>query len=168
MTYIPPKEQLCGLSLNVAELFGKPHIGAHYITNGKVYSLDAYAACTVCGNRATNSHHIVPRGKAKRFALRTEDEDFVLHSPLFAVCGSGTTGCHNDFHGGAKYEIEWHWLTDHFAELWWSGYLLKRFPPHSPELYRFGYWVIRSRITGGTLTFNGVDFCEESSFRGAR
>ena len=168
MTYIPPKEQLGGLSLGVAELFGKPHIGARYLTEGKRYALNEHAACVICGNRATNSHHIIPRGKAKEFILQTENGDFTLHSPLFAVCGSGTTGCHNGFHGGSQYEVRWEWWTIANAEKWWRGEILKKIPPHSQELYNFGFWIVGNKSTGGVLTFDGLDFRESSEFRGAR
>lgn len=169
MSFIPPKDQLCGLSLDVAELFGKPHFEAHYRTrNVKSNTLDESAVCIICGNRADNSHHVVPLGKAKEFILRTENGVFFLRSPLFAVCGSGTTKCHNDFHGGARYSAKWLWHNDRFAEQWWSGEISKKILPHSQELYQFGYWAIRDKFVGKLLTFDGIDFRVQTGFGGAR
>ena len=65
-------------------------------------------------------------------------------SPLFALCGSGTTGCHGKFHDGGL-RAEWVWRTGAAEEAWWSGTMLREYPPHSPDLYMFGYWAITDR-----------------------
>ena len=101
--------QLRGLSIERAELYGKPHVGAHY-TKGTRYER-TQARCCVCGGNATNCHHVIPRGRGQEFALQTPNGLWLLKSPLFAVCGSGTTGCHNGFHGGAFLKAKWVWKS---------------------------------------------------------
>ena len=89
--------QLRGVPKDRAELYGKPHVGARYV--GNRYELAA-ERCGICGRQATNCHHIVPR-RCGDFALVTPRGTWRLRSPLIALCGSGTTGCHDGVHGGA-------------------------------------------------------------------
>ena len=63
----------------------------------------------------------------------------------FCLCGSGTTGCHDKFHGGARLKAEWRWRHPVYEEAWWTGQLLQVYEPHSPELYEYGYWLITDR-----------------------
>lgn len=125
-----------------AELYGKPHLGARY-THDTAYE-PTQARCAVCGRRACNCHHVARRSWGKTFRLVTPNGVWELHSPLFALCGSGTTGCHGKFHDGGLH-AEWVWRTWAAEEAWWSGSLLREFPPHSPDLYEFGYWAITDR-----------------------
>ena len=133
-------KDLDGYSYDKARLFGLPHIGAKYRgdTSGRQYDYTS-DTCAVCGKPATNIHHIVPRGVG---TVYHHPSGFILLSPLIALCGSGTTGCHNGFHGGASLKIRWEWIKPEYEALWWSGELLKRYGEHSKKIYRFGYWVI--------------------------
>ena len=152
MTYVPTMRELCGLDLDTASKFGMPHIGGHY--NGA--GLDTYHrtsdACTICGRPATNLHHDPPRSKGF-FVLQTKWGAFVLRPALIALCGSGTTGCHNDFHGGSRYKARWIWHSDEAAEKWWSGWFLSHgYQPHDPRLFEHGHWEIEDKLTGRLLT----------------
>ncbi len=73
-----------------AELYGKPHLGARY-THDTAYE-PTQARCAVCGRRASNCHHVARRSWGKTFRLVTPNGVWELRSPLFALCGSGTTG----------------------------------------------------------------------------
>ena len=97
-------------------------------------------------------HHVVPRGRGERFDLATPNGTWSLRSPLFALCGSGTTGCHDGFHGGARFVPRWVWDNIQFEQQWWDGQLLKLFPPHHPGLYDYGRWEIEDRETGMIIT----------------
>lgn len=146
MSFIPTQMQLHGLSLRQAELFGKPHIGASYLYDS-VYAnlLDYDAQCTVCGQRACNSHHVVPR-RIKSWTLNTPLGSFKLLSPLFALCGSGTTGCHGEFHGGARYEVEWQWKSEQYQEEWWGGHTLSHIcRPHDKFLFQQGFYLVKDK-----------------------
>lgn len=88
-----------------AELYGKPHLGAHY-THGKAYEALSQRCC-VCGRRAGSVHHVAHRSWGETFRLVTPCGTWDLRSPLFCLCGSGTTGCHDKFHGGARLKAEW-------------------------------------------------------------
>lgn len=157
MSFTPSTKQLCGLSLDVAELYGKPHIGAHYEGKSvKSHKKDEDSTCLVCHRAVQSVHHVPPLSNGHEFVLRTPKGDFHLMPSLFALCGSGTTGCHNDFHGGARFAPEWVWYTDADAEAWWSGDILERFSPHSAMLYAFGFWRIHDRNTGKYFEVNRV------------
>lgn len=126
-----------------AELYGKPHLGARY-THGKAYEpLVPY--CCVCGRRAGSVHHVAHRSLGGTFRLVTPRGTWDLRSPLFCLCGSGTTGCHGKFHGGARLRAEWAWRSTAYEEMWWSGELLQAYGPHSPGLYEYGYWLVTDR-----------------------
>ena len=149
MSYTPPRELLRGMSLQHAELYGKPHIGAHYMgADVKSHKALQGALCAVCGRPATNVHHVSPLSRGKTFRLETQVGNWDLKPALFALCGSGTTGCHNGFHGGARFKAEWVWDNDHEAEEWWSGRLLLMMMPHDPLLYLSGCWEITDLKTG--------------------
>lgn len=137
--YTPDRSLLRGLSLPVAECFGKPHYWAEYLSsapNVKSYRFGRGAPCKVCGHPATNAHHHPPRSKG----LLTIG-DHVLRPTLFALCGDGVRGCHGKIHNGLI-NIEWVWFDDEYAKMWWSGELLKSIEPHSDELYEYGGWKI--------------------------
>lgn len=145
MSYIPPRKALCGLSVDVAELYGKPHIGAFYVgRSADSNRLEDDARCAICVARATNAHHLVPRSKGRTFELAGH----VLRSPLFALCGSGTTGCHDGFHGGARFKARWVWMAPVAAEAWWSGDLLIDLDPHDPALFELGCYRVSDSVTG--------------------
>lgn len=150
------KSQLRGMSKEIAELYGKPHIGARYVGSDRSKAMRyerIYDACFLCGRLATNCHHVVPRGKGQVFTLSTPKGTWRLRSPLFALCGSGTTGCHNGFHGGALYRARWVWDDPTSEEAWWSGELLSELTPHSPGLYLHGRWEIDDGRSGLTIVY---------------
>lgn len=158
--FIPDSHVLAGLPLEVAELFGKPHVGCRY----KGSSVDSHtlidqAKCCVCGKPATNCHHVPQKGmggRNRQFTLSSEWGTFVLSPALLAVCGSGTTGCHNGFHGGARYTPKWVWDMPGADEEWWSGWLLSHgFPPHSERLFMLGHWEIQDKKTQKTIEIRG-------------
>ena len=158
MSFAPERSQLCGLSYEVAECYGKPHINAYYLASGvKSHRAEPDALCAVCRKPAESVHHIPPLSKGRIFLLKTKWGQFVLKPSLFALCGSGTTGCHNGFHGGARYRATWAWDSDEYAEMWWSGEFLKDMRPHSPGLYAYGKWVIHDRRTGKDFEYRGEE-----------
>lgn len=82
-----------------AELYGKPHLGAHY-THGKAYEALS-PRCCVCGRRAGSVHHVAHRSWGEIFRLVTPCGTWDLRSPLFCLCGSGNaSGCHRKAHDG--------------------------------------------------------------------
>ena len=131
-------QQLRGLSYEKASLYGLPHLGVEYTKGGHRLTVDS---CIICGKPATNAHHVIPIRSGKTFH---HPAGFELKSPLFALCGSGTTGCHNAFHGGAKYRARWVWDDELWERLWWNGKLLNEYGEHSPELFKIGAWIIES------------------------
>lgn len=156
MSFAIPQSQLRGLSIPKAELYGKPHVGAHYEGNGvKSHKADEGARCLVCHAQSQSVHHAPPLSVGREFALVTDNGIFVLKPSLFALCGSGTTGCHNGFHGGARFVPEWVWRSDEAACAWWSGELLARMEPHSPELYDYGFWSIHDKVYGFCIEVRG-------------
>ncbi len=144
--------KLQGISYDRAHLFGMPNIGAEYADyrSGSHRLLDS--ECLICGRQATNAHHIVPRSVRKEFFVG----DRKLRSPLFALCGSGTTGCHGEFHGGARYKVMWEWDSEDDEERWWSGELLDLYGPHSESLYMHGKYVIHDRKLDLDIHVRGV------------
>lgn len=156
MTYVPEREQLRGLSLQVAECYGKPHIEAYYSSDSvRSNRLEEDARCSICNRIATNSHHCPPLSKGRTFILATPLGMHVLKPALFAVCGSGTTGCHNGFHGGARFKPDWVWRSDDDAAMWWNGTILNRIPPHSKLLFHHGFWVIHDLAFGTSFEVVG-------------
>lgn len=135
--------QLRGWTKERAELYGKPHLGARY-TGRKRYEL-LQPRCCVCGRRAQSCHHVAHRSWGLEFPMVTPNGTWCLRSALFALCGSGTTGCHDGFHGGARFKAEWRWESEVYEEAWWSGELLREYGPYHPSLYEFGHWVIHDR-----------------------
>lgn len=138
--YVPERNKLQGLSLEVAECYGKPHIGAWYVAkndNINSYRFDHSASCPICGKPVTNAHHCPPKRKGLLFL-----NGHTLKPSLIALCGSGTTGCHGMLHNG-KIKINWKWFNDEYARMWWDGELLEKYEPHSEELYQFGEWEIK-------------------------
>ena len=126
-------------------LYGLPHIHCHYEGKGvNTHKLDEDAACICCGRIATNAHHYPPKGTAP---VRHR-HGYELRPALFAVCGSGTTGCHNGWHGGAQYTAEWIWDSPEDALRWEDGTYLEQCGPHNPQLYLHGYWVITDKKQG--------------------
>lgn len=142
MTYVPPREQLRGLSLECASLYGMPNVGTRYERDDTDSNrLEDGAVCARCGARATNSHHEPPRSKGRSFVLATKMGRFVLKPALIALCGSGTTGCHGLRHSG-RLKIRWEWDSDEIAEKWWSGYWLSHgYHANSVRLFDLGKYV---------------------------
>lgn len=149
---LPSKYQLGGLSYEKAALFGMPHVGAAYHKGG--YKL-TQSYCCICGAPASNCHHVVPRSVRNSFDLITDSDTFSLRSPLFALCGSGTTGCHNGFHGGAWLKARWVWDSQASQNAWWNGLFLRLHKAHSPFLYCFGHWEIENSKTGELIRITG-------------
>lgn len=137
--------QLHGWSYADASLMGMPHVGAVY--RGRANRLEENSSCLICGSPGENAHHAVPKGQGKQmFNLITPVGTFPLRSPLFAVCGSGTTGCHNGFHGGGLYRVRWEWDDPDTERAWWSGALLSDgYAPHDARLWLMGRYVIERR-----------------------
>lgn len=142
MTFTPTMRQLKGLSYDVASLYGMPHLGAYYERDDTdSHKRDVNARCAVCGQRASNAHHEPPRSKGRIFLLDTEWGQFVLKPALFALCGTGTTGCHGKRHE-RRWTVRWEWDSDESAEKWWSGYWLAHgYHPHSKRLFELGRYV---------------------------
>lgn len=134
--------QLQGLSREWAECYGKPNFGAFYAgANAKTHRMEEGARCAICGKPATNVHHYPPLSKGWTFHMPVEDMDIELKPALFALCGSGTTGCHGDFHNG-RFRAVWKWDSDEYEDAWWSGKLLRYLAPHDPRLYGYGCWEL--------------------------
>lgn len=134
--------RLHGWSYDDASLMGMPHVGALY--RGRANRLEEGAACVVCAALATNAHHAVPKGRGKQvFNLATPLGTYPLRSPLLAVCGSGTTGCHDGFHGGARFRVRWEWDSPEHEDGWWGGRLLSQgYVPHDARLWLMGRYVV--------------------------
>lgn len=143
--------QLRGLPLERAELYGKPCVGAEYTDRRGGYRRTSDTCC-VCGRPAQSCHHAAPRSLGKTFTLVTPRGTHELRSALLALCGSGTTGCHDGFHGGARYVARWVWDDEECEREWWCGLLLAIHAPHSPALYGYGRWEIEDRLTGRVAT----------------
>lgn len=140
--YQPTTDALRGFSLPHAELYGKPHLGAHYKSfDAKSHALDDGARCAICGRPATNVHHLGQLKWGRCFSLRTPWGTHTLLPSLMAVCGSGTTGCHGAIHEG-RIRVSWIWSDDLAAQGWWEGELLRAFDAHSSVLYDYGYYLI--------------------------
>lgn len=161
MSYVPSSTQLRGVSYEQAELFGKPHLGCFY-AHDDVHShkREDMALCAICGKPATNAHHEPPLGmggKNRHFVLATKWGQFVLKPALFALCGSGTTGCHGKRHT-RLYRFEWHWDSTKNAKAWWSGKLLKEgMAPHSEKLFELGYYLLIDDIQMTTRKIRGTE-----------
>lgn len=153
------KDRLAGHTMDVAERYGKPHVGAYYKSASvKSHTLaDDYVPCACCGMPATNVHHDPPLRYGHEFPFWSDARrDWIYLKPaLFALCGSGTTGCHDGFHGGARYTIKWVWDYEDAFDDWWGGKLLEILEPHSPGLYQFGHWEIQDKKTGMVIRHYG-------------
>jgi len=145
MTYVPDSWMLRGTPLAVAECYGKPHFLCDYTANG-VNNTRIFqdAPCICCGRQATNAHHWPPKRTCPTFGFHGEK----LRPALFAVCGSGTTGCHDGWHGGARFRALWKWDYDEFAMQWWEGSMLEEHGAHSNALYQFGCWELYDFVNG--------------------
>lgn len=158
MSYTPERRQLHGLSVGIAELYGKPHLHAVYTGSGiGSHRVDDGAMCAICRRPATNAHHVPPRSKGTFTLTAPDGSSWVLRPALFALCGSGTTGCHNGFHGAARFVPEWVWDSDADAEMWWSGEILRCVGPHDEAIYGYGSWAIHDRIMETSYRFRGGD-----------
>lgn len=143
--------KLRGMPLYRAELYGKPHVGAAY-TGSTPRAYERMSAwCAICGRPATCCHHLAPLRSGGRFDLVTDCGTWRLRSALIALCGSGTTGCHDGFHGGARFRARWAWDSAEFEEAWWRGELLAMHGEHDPALYGYGRWIIED-ANGRSIT----------------
>lgn len=126
---------LRGTSYQRASLYGMPHIGC----DGKSIT----GGCTVCGLRATERHHAAPKGTGGRYlTVPTQNGALKLESALLALCH----GCHDRFPPqGFEYSVEWRWYDRESCDAWWSGELLSSgIKPHSPELFAYGFYVVKA------------------------
>lgn len=135
-----PDKHACW-SWSKAELMGLPHTGARYVGSSGRYEL-ASGECCICGANATNAHHVVPLRNGRICRRETPSGFIDVRSPLFAVCGHGTAGCHGEFHSG-RLRAFWVWYTDEGERLWRSGELLQMYGAHAEELFKFGAWQIK-------------------------
>lgn len=140
------QSQLAGLDSRSVELMGKPHLGCHYEREDyRAHKLNEGARCAVCGRVAQDAHHLVPRGHATGFTVNTPLGKFVVLTPLIALCRS----CHDGFHGGARFQVEWVWKDEQYQEEWWSGHTLAHIcRPHDGFLFQEGYYVLTDKKTG--------------------
>ena len=146
------RDQLRGLSVERAECYGKPHVGCRYTGRTARRYERTQGWCCVCGRPAGSCHHVVPIGRGEFFRLVTPKGTWNLRSALLCLCGSGTTGCHDGFHGGAFLKARWVWDDEDCERMWWDGDLLTLMRPHSPQLYLYGRWEITNRRTGEVMT----------------
>lgn len=143
MSYNIPRHLLGGLSVKAASSMGMPHQGAYYLNEtGDAHQVEKGIHCIRCRvNPATNAHHEPPKGLGGQKVLILHGQ--LLRPALHALCGSGTTGCHEQRHAH-KFEIVWEWEKDIYKQAWWEGEFFREgLKPHSPDLYDFGEWVIR-------------------------
>lgn len=166
---IAPKEmtagKLDGLSYERAELFGKPHLGAHYEgrvdyslkypAKRKQHRLNDGAICPFCGGGpASEAHHMVPKGiggGSLVFDFRTEWGEFILLSPLFGLCSK-----HHRFFTEGHLSIRWDWTDADAMAAWWSGSLLAHgYIPHDQRLWEFGRYIVTAKETGREVVFRG-------------
>lgn len=156
-----------------AKLMGLPHIGSAYVA-GWARKRRRYERtseiCEVCGQaRSESTHHIVAVGMGGRQSASViEVEDafcaevdksavqfpgfveskmgkFEVYTPLIAVCGDGTQGCHGKFEAGLL-KVEWQWHDKLCADLWESGWILSHgYEPNSSDLFEFGSYRIFER-----------------------
>ena len=140
-------KRLHGFTVEDAQAYGMPHVGAHYTADDvNRYERDD-DACFICGKPATNTHHHPSKGRATSFTLETPKGRFVSKPALFAVCGSGTTGCHGLIHAG-KVKLKWEWDRPEYQEAWFAGELQSHGAfENSPELYRYGRWKVGDGTT---------------------
>lgn len=146
MTFTPSREQLRGLSVEVASLYGMPHIGCRYTAEDIAATAFSDAMpqrrCACCGRTdgPHNRHHEPPRSKGS-FLMQTPRGRFVLLPALIDLCGSGTQGCHGARHSGLL-RIEWKWNSDEEAAMWWDGTFLSwGLRTHGPWLWEHGRYV---------------------------
>lgn len=161
------------IAVSGSALYGLPHIGATYLPGWKGkkrnYGRVSEICEACCRARATSTHHIVPIGMGGRQSARTifvnpvscdsynaehvQSPEFMatgmgrfeVYTPLIAVCGTGTIGCHGDFEEH-RIGIEWVWRDALCKNLWESGWILSHgYKPNSERLYEFGYYRISGR-----------------------
>lgn len=144
---------LHGIPKPLASLMGMPHVGAYYRKEDyNTQTIEPGARCVLCGRRAIEAHHVVPRGELRGFTLNSQYGRFVLLSPLFAVCRS----CHELFPSGYKLnppviDVEWVWDSKEFETNWWNGYFLSRNPiSNNPELFSCGHYILTDKRNGTT------------------
>ena len=104
-----------GLSYPRASLYGMPHINCD--------PRGISGSCAICGNRATEKHHMAPIGKGNKYLTVLIDDGFVkLESALIALCHE----CHDKFPPqGFDYSVGWYWKDQLSANLFWSGAYLR-------------------------------------------
>ena len=146
-------KQLRGLDSRNAELLGKPSLGAHYEREDYTsHKLDEGAQCVVCGRPATDAHHVVHRKTARGWTMNTPLGKFVLLSPLFALCRE----CHDGFHGGARFKIEWEWKSEAYMDEWWQGHTLAHVCNQGSNfLLQEGEYLLTDKKTGEVRKLGG-------------
>ena len=154
-------------------LMGLPHVGAEYTKgrrNGRRNYERTSDVCAVCDSaRSASTHHIVAVGTGGRQSSRTNEVDwafcgaydeafgcepstdlteFEVLTPLIAVCGDGSSGCHGMFESH-DLSVEWVWDDADCFILWESGWFLSHgYEPHDERLFEFGcYRILRGGET---------------------
>ena len=85
------------------------------------------------------------------FNLRTGWGEFILLSPLFAMCRK-----HHDWFHKGMLRVRWEWDDDEAMASWWSGELLSHgYIPHDPRLFELGHYVVTAKATGKEVEFRG-------------
>ena len=149
----PDASLLQGLSAERAQLYGLPHLGARY--RGERHYRATAERCQLCGRPVGSVHHVAHLKWGRHLRLATPQGTFDLRSPLFALCGHGTSGCHDGFHGGAWLRARWAWDSEGNEAAWWSGELLARYGAHNPALFAYGRWEVENTRTGLVLVRRG-------------
>lgn len=151
-----------------AKLMGLPHIGSAYTGRWRKDKRLGYVriakVCQVCEcARSTSTHHIIPIGMGGRQSgrsitvnvdyCRAYDQRFGVdvdyprtsydvYTPLIALCGSGTQGCHGEFEDGVL-EAIWVWDDELCRDLWEAGWMLFHgYAPNDGRLFEFGHYEI--------------------------
>lgn len=142
-----------GIPRDRADLMGKPSIGAHYEREDyRSHKLDDDARCVICGRRATDAHHVVPRSTVRGYTVDTPLGMFVCLSPLFALCRE----CHHDIHMRARYQIRWEWKAEQYRQEWENGHTLAHIcRPGNSFLFQEGCYIVKDAKTGKEFEVRG-------------
>lgn len=144
--------QLHGFDKDKAECYGKPHILARYTGDDiRRYEHDD-GLCPLCHQRIISNVHHQPGGRHP-FVMYTKRGRFVLKPALFALCGSGITGCHGLIHRH-EIKVKWVWDIPEFKRDWWEGITLSHgYKMHDERLYGQGCW--RFEMDGRVWEYRG-------------
>ncbi len=112
-------------------------------------------SCIICGKFLAgiphSQHHMTPKGmgganKIMTIKSASSHKTYKMDSSKISLCGSGTTGCHNDFHGGARLRITWEWASRPLMRMWFDGLFLDSgFIAHDKRLWEMGCYAVYER-----------------------